>query len=94
MAANGKDDSRIRPDIEFKTYSATDKLKKASEENPIVVGGMGAALGVVGYMLYNIRRRSGKLSVHLIHTRLAAQGCVVGGMTAVLLHQLYTKLKE
>ena len=55
--ADNRDDSRVRPDIEFKTYSATDKLEKAAKENPIVVAGMGAALGVVGYMFYNVRRR-------------------------------------
>lgn len=37
---------------------------------------------VVSYGLYKLKyRRDQKMSIHLIHMRVAAQGCVVGAVT-------------
>lgn len=44
--------------------------------------GMAGFLGIVGYRLLKMRSRGDtKMSVHLIHMRVAAQGFVVGAMT-------------
>lgn len=44
--------------------------------------GMAGFLGIVGYRLWKMKSRGDtKMSVHLIHMRVAAQGFVVGAMT-------------
>lgn len=44
--------------------------------------GMAGFLAIVGYRLMKMRSRGDtKMSVHLIHMRVAAQGFVVGAMT-------------
>ncbi|KAJ7322711.1 hypothetical protein JRQ81_018998 [Phrynocephalus forsythii] len=58
------------------------KLLKKSKESPFVPIGIAGFLALAAYGLYKIRHRGDtKLSVHLIHTRVAAQGFVVGAMT-------------
>ncbi len=81
---------RIRPDIEeYRTVSSVDKWKKVCAENPSLPIGMGIGTVALGYMIYGIRNSKNKLSVHLIHTRLAVQGSVVGCLTAVLGYQFF-----
>ncbi|XP_067869364.1 HIG1 domain family member 1C-like [Heterodontus francisci] len=68
------------------------KLIKKSKESPFVPIGMTGFAAIVGLGLYKMRTRGNtKMSVHLIHTRVAAQACVVG---AVTLGVLYTMYKE
>lgn len=44
--------------------------------------GMAGFLAIVGYRLMKLKSRGDtKMSVHLIHMRVAAQGFVVGAMT-------------
>lgn len=44
--------------------------------------GMAGFLAIVGYRLMKMKNRGDtKMSVHLIHMRVAAQGFVVGAMT-------------
>ena len=44
--------------------------------------GLAGLVGSVAYGLYKLKSRGDtKMSVHLIHTRVAAQGCIVGAMT-------------
>lgn len=44
--------------------------------------GMAGFLAIVGYRLMKMKSRGDtKMSVHLIHMRVAAQGFVVGAMT-------------
>ncbi|KFO94953.1 hypothetical protein N300_00049, partial [Calypte anna] len=44
--------------------------------------GMAGFVAVVGYGLYKLKHRGNlKLSLHLIHMRVAAQGFVVGAIT-------------
>ncbi|KAM7400458.1 hypothetical protein PAMA_004918 [Pampus argenteus] len=48
----------------------------------LLLPGMAGCLAIVGYGLLRMRKRGDtKLSVHLIHMRVAAQGFVVGAMT-------------
>ena len=59
---------------------------------------MGAALGLggVGYMARNFKNKPKdmKISVYLIHTRLLAQGTVIGKLSSVLLTPHLTSLQE
>ncbi|KAG2458434.1 HIG1A protein, partial [Polypterus senegalus] len=50
-----------------------------------LLAGMAGFAGIVAYGLYRLKSRNTKMSVHLIHMRVAAQGFVVGAMTVVLL---------
>ncbi|XP_041438485.1 HIG1 domain family member 1C [Xenopus laevis] len=70
--------------------STSSKLLKKTKESPFVPIGMAGFLGVVAYGLYRIRSRGQqKMSVHIIHTRVAAQGFVVGAMTFGVLYSMY-----
>ncbi|MBN3303435.1 HIG1C protein, partial [Amia calva] len=58
------------------------KLLRKSRDAPFVPIGMAGFVGLVGFGLWRLRSRGAvKMSVHLIHTRVMAQGFVVGAMT-------------
>ncbi|KAJ0059307.1 hypothetical protein NL108_015354 [Boleophthalmus pectinirostris] len=58
------------------------KFMRKAKENPFVPVGMAGFVGIVGYQLMKMKNRGNvKMSVHLIHMRVAAQGFVVGAMT-------------
>uniref|UniRef100_A0A803JMS2 HIG1 hypoxia-inducible domain family member 1C n=1 Tax=Xenopus tropicalis TaxID=8364 RepID=A0A803JMS2_XENTR len=62
--------------------TVSSKLLKKTKESPFVPIGMAGFLATVAYGVYRIRSRGQqKMSVHIIHTRVAAQGFVVGAMT-------------
>lgn len=43
--------------------------------------GLGGCLAVAAYRIYRLKARgSTKMSIHLIHTRVAAQACAVGAV--------------
>uniref|UniRef100_A0A3Q3WKW7 HIG1 domain-containing protein n=1 Tax=Mola mola TaxID=94237 RepID=A0A3Q3WKW7_MOLML len=66
------------------------KFLRKAKENPFVPVGMAGFLGIVGYRLLKMRSRGDtKMSVHLIHMRVAAQGFVVGAMTVGVLFSMY-----
>ncbi|XP_030405779.1 HIG1 domain family member 1A, mitochondrial [Gopherus flavomarginatus] len=70
--------------------SQTSKLIRKSKESPFVPVGMAGLIAVVGYGLYKLKHRGNtKMSVHLIHMRVAAQGFVVGAMTCGVLYSMY-----
>ncbi|XP_017716904.1 PREDICTED: HIG1 domain family member 1C, partial [Rhinopithecus bieti] len=47
-------------------------------------------VSVVSYGLYKLKyRRDQKVSIHLIHMRVAAQGFVVGAVTLGVLYSMY-----
>ncbi|XP_078079980.1 HIG1 domain family member 1C-like [Mustelus asterias] len=72
------------------TQSQTSKLIKKSKESPFVPIGMTGFAAIVGLGLYKLRtRKDTKMSVHLIHTRVAAQACIVGAMTFGVLYSMY-----
>lgn len=59
------------------------KLLRKVKENPFVPVGMAGFFGIVAYRLMKMKNRGDiKMSVHLIHMRVAAQGFVVGALTA------------
>ncbi|NP_001072104.1 HIG1 domain family member 1A, mitochondrial [Takifugu rubripes] len=66
------------------------KFLRKAKENPFVPVGMAGFLAIVGYRLMKMRSRGDtKMSVHLIHMRVAAQGFVVGAMTVGVLFSMY-----
>ncbi|RLW11646.1 hypothetical protein DV515_00001267 [Chloebia gouldiae] len=71
----------VLPDYETET-SQTSKLIKKFKETPFVPIGMAGFTAVVAYGLYKLKHRGDmKLSLHLIHMRVAAQGFAVGALT-------------
>ncbi|XP_077374891.1 HIG1 domain family member 1A, mitochondrial [Festucalex cinctus] len=66
------------------------KLWRKSKENPFVPMGIAGCLAIAGYGLWKLKSRGNtKMSVHLIHTRVAAQGFVVGAMTIGVIYTMY-----
>ncbi|XP_029971782.1 HIG1 domain family member 1A, mitochondrial [Salarias fasciatus] len=73
------------------TYEENDsKFMRKAKENPFVPIGMAGFFAIVGYRLMKLKSRGDtKMSVHLIHMRVAAQGFVVGAMTVGVLYSMY-----
>ncbi|KAM6174322.1 HIG1 domain family member 1B [Erethizon dorsatum] len=72
--------------------SVSEKLLRKSRESPLVPVGLAACLGVAAYRIHRLKARgSTKLSIHLIHTRVAAQACAVG---AILLGTVYSMYRD
>ncbi|XP_074836032.1 HIG1 domain family member 1C [Carettochelys insculpta] len=70
--------------------SQVSKLTRKARDSPFVPVGLAGFVAVVGYGLYRLRRRGDqKMSVHLIHMRVAAQGFVVGAITIGVLFSMY-----
>ncbi|XP_005991472.1 HIG1 domain family member 1A, mitochondrial isoform X2 [Latimeria chalumnae] len=70
--------------------SGTSKLTKKFKDAPFVPIGLAGFAAVVAYGLYKLKDRGKtKMSVHLIHMRVAAQGCVVGAMTLGVIYSMY-----
>ncbi|XP_028833788.1 HIG1 domain family member 1A, mitochondrial [Denticeps clupeoides] len=66
------------------------KFLRKAKENPFVPAGMAGFCAIVGYGLYRLKSRGNtKMSVHLIHMRVAAQGFVVGAMTLGVICSMY-----
>ncbi|XP_052612136.1 HIG1 domain family member 1B isoform X1 [Peromyscus californicus insignis] len=59
----------------------SEKFLRKTRESPLVPIGLGGCLVVAAYRIYRLKARgSTKLSIHLIHTRVAAQACAVGAI--------------
>ncbi|KAK1173871.1 HIG1 domain family member 1A [Huso huso] len=70
--------------------SQTSKFWQKSKESPFVPVGMAGFAGIVALGLYKMKTRGNtKMSVHLIHMRVAAQGFVVGAMTIGVVYSMY-----
>ncbi|XP_026640431.1 HIG1 domain family member 1C-like [Microtus ochrogaster] len=58
------------------------RLLRKSRDSPFVPVGVAGFVAVLSYGLYKLKsRRDEKLSLRLIHVRVAAQGCAVGAVT-------------
>ncbi|XP_067386047.1 HIG1 domain family member 1C [Emydura macquarii macquarii] len=70
--------------------SQVSKLTRKAKDSPFVPVGMAGFVAVVGYGLYKLKHRGDqKMSVHLIHMRVAAQSFVVGAITIGVLFSMY-----
>uniref|UniRef100_A0A663M3X1 HIG1 hypoxia inducible domain family member 1A n=4 Tax=Strigidae TaxID=30459 RepID=A0A663M3X1_ATHCN len=70
--------------------SQTSKLLRKFKETPFVPIGMAGFVMVVGYGLYRLKHRGNmKMSLHLIHMRVAAQGFVVGAITCGVMYSMF-----
>ncbi|DAA13001.1 TPA: HIG1 domain family, member 1D-like [Bos taurus] len=79
-------------DISLSSYDEDQgsKLIRKAREAPFVPVGMAGFAAIVAYGLYRLKSRGHtKMSVHLIHMRVAAQGFVVGAMTLGMGYSLY-----
>ncbi|XP_011355678.1 HIG1 domain family member 1A, mitochondrial [Pteropus vampyrus] len=66
------------------------KLIRKAKEAPFVPIGMAGFAAIVAYGLYKLKSRGNtKMSIHLIHMRVAAQGFVVGAMTLGMGYSMY-----
>ncbi|KAM5274095.1 HIG1 domain family member 1B [Ctenodactylus gundi] len=72
--------------------SVSEKFLRKTRESPLVPIGLGGCLVVAAYRISRLKSRgSTKMSIHLIHTRVAAQACAVG---AIMLGAVYTMYKD
>ncbi|NWZ73179.1 HIG1A protein, partial [Acrocephalus arundinaceus] len=79
----------VFPEYETET-SQTARLIKKFKETPFVPIGMGGFVAVVAYGLYKLKHRGNmKMSLHLIHMRVAAQGFAVGALTCGVLYSMF-----
>ncbi|XP_006026462.1 HIG1 domain family member 1B [Alligator sinensis] len=79
--------SQWAPEHEDTAYT---KLLQKARESPFVPVGLGSFVTVVAYGLYLLKGRGKmKMSLHLIHTRMAAQACVVGAITLGTTYTMY-----
>ncbi|KAM9697547.1 HIG1 domain family member 1A, mitochondrial-like [Dama dama] len=66
------------------------KLIQEAREAPFVPIGMAGFAAIVAYGLYRLKSKGNtKMSVHLIHMHVAAQGFLVGAMTLGVGDSLY-----
>lgn len=66
------------------------KFIRKAKEAPFVPIGMAGFGAIVAYGLYKLKNRGDtKMSVHLIHMRVAAQGFVVAAMTIGMGYSMY-----
>jgi len=70
------------------------KLLQKAKENPFVPLGIALGLGALGYSIYNFKKSKVKLSLYLIHTRVAAQGAVVGALTIGALYKMISDYRN
>ncbi|XP_023689137.1 HIG1 domain family member 1C-like [Paramormyrops kingsleyae] len=69
---------------------ASSKLVRKAKESPFVPIGMAGFMGIVAYGLFKLKSRGDKkMSLHLIHMRVRAQGFVVGAMTIGVIYSMY-----
>ncbi|XP_058164214.1 HIG1 domain family member 1C isoform X2 [Dasypus novemcinctus] len=70
--------------------SQLSRLIRKSRDAPFVPIGIAGFVTVGSYGLYRLKyRRDQKMSIHLIHVRVAAQGFVVGAVTLGVLYSMY-----
>ncbi|XP_033960329.1 HIG1 domain family member 1A, mitochondrial [Pseudochaenichthys georgianus] len=66
------------------------KFMRKAKENPFVPVGMAGFFAIVAWRLMKMKNRGNtKMSVHLIHMRVGAQGFVVGAITIGVLYSMY-----
>ncbi|XP_032191349.1 HIG1 domain family member 1A, mitochondrial-like [Mustela erminea] len=79
-------------DVSLSSYDEDQgcKLIRKAREAPFVPIAMARFAAIVAYGLYKLKSRGNtKMSVHLIHMRVAAQHFVVGAMTLDMGHSMY-----
>ncbi|XP_060246609.1 HIG1 domain family member 1A, mitochondrial-like [Meriones unguiculatus] len=68
------------------------KFIRKAKETPFVPIGMAGCAAIIAFELYKLESRGNtKMSIHLIHVRVAAQGFVVGAMTLRTAYSMYQK---
>uniref|UniRef100_A0A8C6W5H3 HIG1 domain family, member 1C n=2 Tax=Nannospalax galili TaxID=1026970 RepID=A0A8C6W5H3_NANGA len=66
------------------------RLMRKSRDSPFVPTGVAGFVAVLSFGLYKLKyRKDQKISLHLIHMRIAAQGFAVGAVTLGVLYSMY-----
>ncbi|XP_078287705.1 HIG1 domain family member 1C-like [Rhinoraja longicauda] len=65
------------------------KLLRKAKESPFIPIGIAGCLAIVALGLQRLRKTEQKMSVHLIHMRVAAQGFVVGAITLGVVYSMF-----
>ncbi|XP_060033430.1 HIG1 domain family member 1A, mitochondrial-like [Erinaceus europaeus] len=79
-------------DVSLSSYDENQRSKfvRKAKEAPFVPIGMAGFAAIVAYGLYKLKNRGNtKMSLHLIHMRVAAQGFAVGAMTIGMGYSMY-----
>ncbi|CAH2302715.1 HIG1 domain family member 1B [Pelobates cultripes] len=75
--------------------SVTGKLQRKMKQSPLVPVGLAGFAVIVAYGLYRLKGRGDvKMSVHLIHTRVAAQACVVAATALGTSYSIYKEYRQ
>uniref|UniRef100_A0A8C5QIC9 HIG1 hypoxia inducible domain family member 1B n=1 Tax=Leptobrachium leishanense TaxID=445787 RepID=A0A8C5QIC9_9ANUR len=75
--------------------SLTGRLQRKMKQSPLVPVGLAGFAVIVAYGLYRLKGRGDvKMSVHLIHTRVAAQACVVGATALGTSYSIYKEYRQ
>nr|XP_054104206.1 HIG1 domain family member 1A, mitochondrial-like [Callithrix jacchus] len=80
------------PEISLSSYDEDQgsKLIQKAKKAPFMPIGMAGFAAIVAYGLYKLKSRGNtKMSVHLIHMHVAAQGFVVGAVTVGMGYPVY-----
>ncbi|KAJ8012224.1 hypothetical protein DPEC_G00066470 [Dallia pectoralis] len=82
--------SKLNAKMSALEYDGGSKFIRKAKENPFVPIGMAGFFSIVGYRLFRLKSRGDmKMSVHLIHMRVMAQGFVVGAITIGVIYSMY-----
>ncbi|XP_072423278.1 HIG1 domain family member 1C-like isoform X1 [Chiloscyllium punctatum] len=65
------------------------KLLRKSKESPFIPFGIAGCLAIVALGFHKLRKTKQKMSLYLIHMRVAAQGFLVGVMTLGVAYSMY-----
>jgi len=85
---------------EFELFDPSSEYKNRKSTNTVgdIVGKVGivTGLGIVGYMARSFKNKPKdmKLSVYLIHTRMFAQGSVIGVLSLGMMYQMFQKYQD
>lgn len=87
--------SPSRPELNLADEAGSDKLKRKSKDNPMMVVGLTGCAIIAAYGIYKYKNR-GNLSVsnYFMQLRVAAQGAVIGCLTLGVCKSLYDHFKD
>ncbi|XP_068120690.1 HIG1 domain family member 1B [Hyperolius riggenbachi] len=75
--------------------TVTSKLQRKMKQSPLVPVGLAGFFVIVAYGIYRLKHRGNvKMSIHLIHTRMAAQACAVGATALGTTYAMYKEYRQ
>jgi len=90
MSKQGGEGAVFKSSFDEEKEERQSKFMNKAKENPLVPAGIVGGLIALAYSAFKFKSRGNtKMSVYLIHTRVAAQGAVVGAMTLACVYQIF-----